>query len=247
MAHNMKMRTQCPRLRVQHLVPTWMIAFKYMIFKVHIRIKLFHVCDIITALTKCTVESRPSATNRYSADQEIAFVIGPRKFVTVITKHWSHWQSHNIFLSISVSLLWRICSRHYWAAARWARPSACATQQYCGSVSFVSAHGPLLHNACACDVTQQCVGITWHVFLWFAVMSDNSRGYVTCFLWCVSVPRLYNKVPSITVRQSTQLAVRDSHGKFVVEEELGVSLWRFNVWFEDFKCAVVQWYWECVI
>jgi hypothetical protein len=26
-----------------------------------------------------------------------------------------------------------------------------------------------------------------------------------------------------------------------------VSLWRFNVWFEDFMCAVAQWYWECVI
>jgi hypothetical protein len=37
----------------------------------------------------------------------------------------------------------------------------------------------------------------------------------------VSVPQLYNKVPGITVRQ---LAVRDSHGKFVVEEELEVSL-----------------------
>jgi hypothetical protein len=34
------------------------------------------------------------------------------------------------------------------------------TQQYCGSVSFVSAHGPLLYNACAGDVTQQGVGIT---------------------------------------------------------------------------------------
>jgi hypothetical protein len=32
-----------------------------------------------------------------------------------------------------------------------------------------SAHVPLLHNACARDVTQQCVGITWHVFLRFAM------------------------------------------------------------------------------
>jgi hypothetical protein len=42
----------------------------------------------------------------------------------------------------------------------WARSSACAAQQYCGSVSFVSAHVPLLYNACSGDVTQQCVGIT---------------------------------------------------------------------------------------
>jgi hypothetical protein len=26
----------------------------------------------------------------------------------------------------------------------------------------------------------------------------------------------------------------ESHGKFVVEEELEVGLWRLNVWFEDF-------------
>jgi hypothetical protein len=26
-----------------------------------------------------------------------------------------------------------------------------------------------------------------------------------------------------------------------------VSLWRFNVWFEDFMCAVVQWYLERVV
>jgi hypothetical protein len=38
----------------------------------------------------------------------------------------------------------------------------------------------------------------------------------------------------------------DSLGKFVVEE-LEVCLWGFNVWLEDFMCAVVQWYWECVI
>jgi hypothetical protein len=39
------------------------------------------------------------------------------------------------------------------------------------------------------------------------------------FLLCVSVPRLCNKIPSITRRQ---LAVRDSRGRFVVEG--GVSL-----------------------
>jgi hypothetical protein len=47
--------------------------------------------------------------------------------------------------------------------------------------------------------------------------------------------------------QVGQFSVGDSHGKFVVEEELHVevSLWRFSVWFEDFMCAVVQWYLEC--
>jgi hypothetical protein len=37
-------------------------------------------------------------------------------------------------------ILWRICSRHRWATDRWARSSARAAQQYCWSVSFVSAH-----------------------------------------------------------------------------------------------------------
>jgi hypothetical protein len=40
----------------------------------------------------------------------------------------------------------------------------------------------------------------------------------------------------------SQFSVGDSHGKFVVEEELEVGLWRLNVWFEDIMCAVVQWY-----
>jgi hypothetical protein len=31
-----------------------------------------------------------------------------------------------------------------------------------------------------------------------------------------------------------QFSVGDSHGKFVVEEELEVGLWRLIVWFEDF-------------
>jgi hypothetical protein len=80
------------------------------------------------------------------------------------------------------NILWRISSRHCWAAARWALSSACAMQQYCGICSLMSADWPLLYNAWAGDVTQQCVGITWHIFLWFAVTSDNSSGHVTCFL-----------------------------------------------------------------
>jgi hypothetical protein len=42
-----------------------------------------------------------------------------------------------------------------------------------------------------------------------------------------------------------QFSIGDSHGKFVVEEELEVSPWRLNVWFEDFMSAVVQLYLEC--
>jgi uncharacterized membrane protein (DUF2068 family) len=34
----------------------------------------------------------------------------------------------------------------------------------------------------------------------------------------------------------------DSHGKFVVEEELEVGLWCLNVWYEVFMCAAVQLY-----
>jgi hypothetical protein len=42
-----------------------------------------------------------------------------------------------------------------------------------------------------------------------------------------------------------QFSVGDSHGKFVVEEELEVGQWTLNVWFEDFVYAAVQWYLEC--
>jgi hypothetical protein len=37
-----------------------------------------------------------------------------------------------------------------------------------------------------------------------------------------------------------QLSVGDTHGKL----EIAVSLWRLDVWFEGFMCAVVQWYLE---
>jgi hypothetical protein len=47
-----------------------------MISKVHNHIKPFQVCVIIVELPKCTVDNRPSAMNRYSADQEIASVKG---------------------------------------------------------------------------------------------------------------------------------------------------------------------------
>jgi hypothetical protein len=42
-----------------------------------------------------------------------------------------------------------------------------------------------------------------------------------------------------------QFSGGDTQGKFVVEEELEVGLWRLNVWFEGYMCAVVQWYLEC--
>jgi hypothetical protein len=44
-----------------------------------------------------------------------------------------------------------------------------------------------------------------------------------------------------TVGATSQVSV----GKFLVEEELEVGLWRHNLWFEDFMCAVLQWYLEC--
>jgi hypothetical protein len=81
----------------------------------------------------------------------------------------------------------------------------------------------------------------------FAVSAVTSRsgGWWSrdiCFLWCVSVPRLYewqNSFGSATSRFS--VGVRSWRR---VQE---VSLWSFNVWFENFMCAVAQWYWECVI
>jgi hypothetical protein len=51
-----------------------------------------------------------------------------------------------------------------------------------------------------------------------------------------SVPKMYNEVRIVQARQwspEVQLLVGDSHGKFVVEEELEVSLWRLSVWLED--------------
>jgi hypothetical protein len=44
-----------------------------------------------------------------------------------------------------------------------------------------------------------------------------------------AVPRLYNEIPRITEAVEGQLPVGHSHGKFVVEEELEVSLRRPSV------------------
>jgi hypothetical protein len=62
-----------------------------------------------------------------------------------------------------------------------------------------------------------------------------------------SVPRLYNEIIRITEAVKSQFSVADSHGKFVVEEQLEVGLWWLNVWLEDlfFIYIVVQWYLEC--
>jgi hypothetical protein len=70
-----------------------------------------------------------------------------------------------------------------------------------------------------------------------------------CFLWCVSIPRLYKWQNSFGSGTS-QFSVEDSHGKFVVEEEYKKSvcedltcdletlcvLWHSNigiVWFSE--------------
>jgi hypothetical protein len=46
------------------------------------------------------------------------------------------------------------------------------------------------------------------------------------------------------LEDTSQFSVWDSHEKLVIEE-LKVHLWRLTVWFDDFMCAVVQWYLEC--
>jgi hypothetical protein len=74
-------------------------------------------------------------------------------------------------------ILWWICSRHCWVTDHWAHSNTCATQQYCGSVSFMSAHVPcsvMLYSACAGDVTQQRAAITWYP-IW-----RNRRDSVFC-------------------------------------------------------------------
>jgi hypothetical protein len=43
----------------------------------------------------------------------------------------------------------------------------------------------------------------------------------------------------------SHFSVGNSHGKFVVEEELEVNLWRLTVWFKYLIYAVMQWYLEC--
>jgi hypothetical protein len=68
----------------------------------------------------------------------------------------------------------------------WVHSGACAAQRCCGSVSFVSAHGRLLYNACAVTSHNSVYISRDMCFLWFAVMSDKSSGHVTCFLRCVS-------------------------------------------------------------
>jgi hypothetical protein len=70
-----------------------------------------------------------------------------------------------------------------------------------------------------------------------------------CFLLCMSVPRLYkwlNSFKAVTSncgRGTRTSKLGDSHVKYVVEE-LEVSVWRLNVWLDDF---IYMWYLECVI
>jgi hypothetical protein len=77
--------------------------------------------------------------------------------------------------------------------------------------------------------------------------------HMTCFLWCVSISWIYkwqNSFMQLRVNNSSRSTWTskqgDSYGKFVVEEELEVGLWRLNVWSEDFisvHCleCVIQW------
>jgi hypothetical protein len=83
----------------------------------------------------------------------------------------------------------------------------------------------------------------WHnttgVTTWYPVWR-NSRDCVSCDA-CLCHGYI-TRFPSTVIK----LAVRDSHRESVVEEELEVGLWRLDMWFEDFMCAIVQWYQEFV-
>jgi hypothetical protein len=65
-------------------------------------------------------------------------------------------------------------------------------------------------------------------------LGDQLLGYATVFTVeyvssVGSMPRLYTEIPRITEAVESQLTAGHSHGKFVVEEELEVSLRRFSV------------------
>jgi hypothetical protein len=72
---------------------------------------------------------------------------------------------------------------------------------------------------------------TWHVFS----VLDPYRGVIL------------KRFGATTQLTEWNWRVEVSHGKFVVEDELEVGLWKLNVWFEGFMYDVEQWYWECVI
>jgi hypothetical protein len=81
------------------------------------------------------------------------------------------------------------------------------------------------------------VANTWHVF--------SVRGPCHVRGPCQGV--ILKTFGTTTRLRELDYRVEVSQGKFVVEEELKVWLWRLNVWFEDSMCAVVQWYWEFAI
>jgi hypothetical protein len=56
-----------------------------------------------------------------------------------------------------------------------------------------------------------------------------------CFLFW-SVPRLYIEIPRKTEAVESQLPVGHSHGKFIVEEELEVSLRKLSVLLYSYMC-----------
>jgi hypothetical protein len=65
--------------------------------------------------------------------------------------------------------------------------------------------------------------------------------HVTCFLWYLSVSGLYNaSVFAAEIRLVEYSSKLEEYRK--VQE---VSIWRLNVWFEDFMSAEVQWYLQC--
>jgi hypothetical protein len=68
------------------------------------------------------------------------------------------------------------------------------------------------------------------------------------YVYCRSmfVPRLYKK----EWQNSFMIVTRKPEDSSKLEEYRRVqevSLWKFNVWFEEFMCAIVQLYCECVI
>jgi hypothetical protein len=58
--------------------------------------------------------------------------------------------------------------------------------------------------------------------------SRNNRGVVFTVRG-----RRWEDIEECRNGNSVQLSAGDSHGKFVVEEELEVGLWRLSVWLED--------------
>jgi hypothetical protein len=105
-------------------------------------------------------------------------------------------------------------------------------------------------RACAITSPQEWVTVTWCVFC----RQQPGRQWTgkIANMWHVFSVHGPCWGVTLTLGATTQLIELDSrvevnHGKFVVEEELEVGVRRRNGWFWNFVCAVVEWYWECVI